>query len=83
MQMITNYRIFEYNFNTHQGKALLYQGLDNVVVTNQRRTSKSNTVGTYVKSRSLAADSANTNSTTMTLGDLVFISGGKPIATFN
>jgi len=82
-QLITNYRIYEYDFNTHQGRALLFPGLEDIVVMNQRRTSKSNTVATYARSRYMVAGSGNTNTTSRTLGDLVFIFDGKPFVTFS
>jgi ribosomal protein L40E len=83
MQLIENYRIYQYIFDTHQAKALLFPGLDDVVVMNQRRTSKSNTVGTYARSRYIVAGTGNTNTTSSTLGDLVFICGGSPFITFS
>jgi hypothetical protein len=61
---------------------ILFPGLKDIVVNNQRRVSNSNSIGSYSRSRYNLSGVGNTKTTSMTVGDIVFIAEGKPYITF-
>jgi double zinc ribbon protein len=87
IEALTNYRVYYYNYEQHVGTALLLPGIDDIVVNNQRRTSNTETVafysGAYSRYAGSSSGTRNTKGTSVTLGDVVIIAGGKPFITFS
>lgn len=83
LDVITNYRILEYSFKQHGANFVTFSALDDVVVMNQKRISQSNGQGSYGRSKYHIAGTSTSRSTGITVGDIVFVSQGKPIITFH
>lgn len=78
---ITNYRIFQYNYEKHQGTGILFPLLHEETVTDQRPTLATDSIGNYfIHSYSLTGikDAA----TNKVIGDLSFHTPDKPSITF-
>jgi hypothetical protein len=82
LDLVTDYRVYQYDYDNKLGNFVLISGIDDVVVNNQRRISNSNRYGTYAHSRYATAAFGNTKTTSMTIGDVVIIADGKPYVTF-
>lgn len=82
IQALTNYRVFHYDFIQHAGTFVLLPGLEDVVVNNQRRTSRSNSVGFYSRSYYNLSGFSSSTGNSMTIGDVVFIALGRPFIIF-
>ncbi|MGI0026604.1 MAG: hypothetical protein ACREAD_02035 [Nitrosopumilaceae archaeon] len=82
---ITNYRIFNYDAETNQITGLLMMSdLEDPVVMNTHRVSNSTRVGSYSSfSRGFGISSGKSSSKSVTVGDLVFMSGGRPFITWS
>ncbi len=75
VNIITNYRIFQYDYVDHDGSFILLD--EDVVVNNQRRVSNSNISEIYSKSRSLIPGNKTDKTKSTTVGDLEVISNRK------
>ena len=82
LDVITNQRILEYSFQQHGANTIALSALEDVIVTNQKRISQSNSYGSYGRSKYHIAGTGTTRSTGVTIGDIVFISQGRPFITF-
>ena len=82
LDVITNQRIFEYSFQQHEANAIALSALEDVIVMNQKRISQSNRSGGYGRSKYHIAGTGTSSSTGVTIGNVVFVSQGKPIITF-
>jgi hypothetical protein len=56
---------------------------DDVIVMNQKRISQSTGSASYGRSKYHIADTGSSRSTGITIGDIVFVSQGRPFITFN
>jgi hypothetical protein len=56
--------------------------LEDIVGSNQRRTSNTNSIGSYSRSRYHLAGLGNSKTTSVTIGDVSFIYDGKPFIKF-
>lgn len=83
LNLVTNYRILEYNFFEHSGNYTTISGVEDVIVNNQRRVSDSTGYGSYGKSRYNISGVRSGKTTSKTIGDVVVIANGKPFITFN
>jgi hypothetical protein len=83
LQAITNCRIFEYNYENHMCSYILISSLDDAIVMNRRTSSRSTQVGNYIGSSNIATGIGNSASTSIPIGDLVFIYEGKPFMKFS
>jgi hypothetical protein len=75
IQALTNFRVLEYNFQTHGSKAVALPSVDDIIVANKRTESNSIYSGTH-NYRTRTTKSS-------TFGDIVFISEGRPVITFH
>ena len=85
-EALTNFRVFQYNFRTHLANYALISRIDDVIVTNQRRISESQSSGIYYGTRfgSMRTGTGNTRTTSssITIGDVIFMVDGRPFITF-
>jgi hypothetical protein len=81
--VVTNYRILQYSVKQHVANYVSFPALEDIVVMNQRRVSQSTGYGSYGRSRYHIAGTSGSRSTGITIGDIVFISQGRPFITFN
>jgi len=85
LQALTNFRIFEYNYDSHLASYASISAIDDIVVTNQKRISESQGGGTYygtrVGSMRTGFGNTKTRSTSVTYGDVVFFANGQPFIT--
>jgi hypothetical protein len=78
---ITNYRVFQYNYEKHQGIGILFPLLQEQTVSNQRPTLAKDSVGNYfIHSYNLAG--IKEASTSKVVGDISFRALDKPSITF-
>ncbi|MDN5846892.1 MAG: zinc ribbon domain-containing protein [Candidatus Nitrosocosmicus sp.] len=82
LDLITNYRIYQYDFVNHSGKVVLISAIEDVVVGNQRRISDSYLYGSYAKSRDAASGYGKTKTTSTAIGDISIFALGKPYIVF-
>lgn len=82
LDSITNYRIYQYDYENHLGNFVLIPAVDDVVVTNSHRISSSNSTGTYVKSPYTTTGYGNAKTTSKTVGDISVFADGKPYIVF-
>jgi hypothetical protein len=83
LEVVTNYRILQYSVQQHAANYVSLPALEDIVVMNQRRVSQSSGYGSYGRSRYHIAGTSGSRSTGITIGDIVFISQGRPFITFN
>ena len=83
LEVVTNYRILQYSVKQHVANYVSFPALEDIVVMNQRRVSQSTGYGSYGRSRYHIAGTSGSRSTGITIGDIVFISQGRPFITFN
>jgi hypothetical protein len=86
IQTITRFRIFEYNYETSLGKAILLPDLEGAVVTNEKKSSfRTSNVGTMARIRHAITitEVNNNNMPSKIVGDVVFMKEGQPAVTFN
>lgn len=81
LELVTNQRILQYSFQQHTAGYVTLSALEDVVVMNQKRMSKSNHYAGYGRSRYHIAGTGGSTSTGITIGVVVFVSQGKPIIT--
>lgn len=65
-----------------QWTVVLMPGLQDVVVNNHSGASNTDSIGSYSRSRYNLSGFGNARTTSMTIGDVVFIADGKPYITF-
>lgn len=82
LDLITNYRIYQYDFEDHMGNYVLMSAVEDVIVSNQRRLSDSNRYGNYVKSSYTITGQGKTKTTSHTVGDISILANGKPLVLF-
>jgi hypothetical protein len=78
LDVVTNYRIFQYNMKTHAANYVGLGALEDVVVMNQKRVSQSTGYAGYGRSKYHIA-----GTTGVTIGDVVIVSQGRPFITFS
>jgi hypothetical protein len=82
---LTNFRALIYDFNAHDCGRIPLGDVDDVVVMNQKRQSESTRIGMYTGrfGRGFAATGVGSGSgTSTTIGDVLFMSGGKAYVIF-
>ncbi len=82
LDLVTNYRIFQYNYMDHKGHFILIDEIKDIVVNNHRQKFNSITYETYAKSRYSINDYVETETDNLIIGDIVVTSDGKPNITF-
>lgn len=82
LDLVTNYRIYQYDFDDHMGNYVLMSALEDVVVSNQRRLSDSNRYGNYVRSSYTITGQGKTKTTSHTVGDISILTNGRPYVLF-
>jgi hypothetical protein len=84
---ITNYRVFQYNFENHGANYIILTALDDTAVTNRYRVSQGQNYGYFTGYRYGSMRSgiytSRGNSKSKSIGDVVFIFNGKPLIQFN
>lgn len=84
---MTNYRIFQYNFENQGANYIILSSLDDTVVTNRFRESHGQNFGvlTGQRYRSIGGGfyTSTGNSKSTSNGDIVFIYNGNPFIRFN
>jgi hypothetical protein len=83
LDVATNYRIFQYSMKNHGANYVAFGALEDVVVMNQKRVSQSSGYASYGRSKYHIAGTGGSRSTGMTIGDVVFVSQGRPFITFS
>ena len=83
LEAVTNYRILQYSIQQHAANYVTLAALEDVVVMNQKRISQSSGYASYGRSRYHVAGTGGSRSTGMTIGDIVFVSQGRPFITFS
>lgn len=84
LEALTNFRAIYYDFEKHECGRITLNFVDDVIVKNERRTSESNRFGTFNEDslRTFAGIEMSKSYSSRTMGDVFFMSGGKPIVTF-
>lgn len=82
LDLVTNYRVYQYDFDAHMGNYVLISGIEDVIVSNQRRLSDSNRYGNYVRSSYTITGHGNTKTTSQTVGDVSILTNGRPYVLF-
>ncbi len=70
INIITNYRIFQYDYVNHDGSFILLVEVEDVVASNQRQMPNSSISEIYSKSRSLIPGNKTDKTKSTTVGDL-------------
>lgn len=87
IEAITNFRVFQYNFENHLANYIILTSLDDVAVTNRYRASTGTRTGAFTgtRYRSMGGGvySSTGNSTSTSIGNVVFMYNGKPLMQFN
>jgi hypothetical protein len=83
LEAVTNYRILQYNVQQHAANFVSLAALEDAVVMNQKRISQSTGYASYGRSKYHIAGTGSSRSTGITIGDIVFVSQGRPFITFN
>jgi len=81
IEVVTNFRIFQYEYIQHRGSTVLFPFLEDVKVTNEQNTTATSSVGSYSEFsyKVTGIKSIRTNSV---VGDSNFYMQGKPLITF-
>ena len=87
IEAITNFRVFQYNFDSHLANYIILTSLDDVAVTNRYRVSQGQNYGVFTgqRYRSMGGGfyTSTGNSRSTSVGDVVFMYNGKPLIQFN
>jgi hypothetical protein len=75
--------VLQKSIQQHAASYVSLTALEDVVVMNQRRIWQSTSHGSYGRSRYHIAGTGGSRSTGMTIGDIVFVSQGRPFITFS
>ena len=81
IEVVTNFRIFQYDYNHHKGSVILFPLLENVIVTNQQHTTGAGSVGSY-SDFSYKITGIKNIRTDSVVGDTIFYVQGKPLISF-
>jgi double zinc ribbon protein len=82
LDLVTNYRIFQYNYMDHKGNFILIDEIKDIIVNNQRQNLNSMANGTYVKSGNSSHINKETKTDNLIIGDIIISSDGKPSIVF-
>jgi hypothetical protein len=77
LDLVTNYRIFKYNYMDHSGNFILIDEIKDIMVNNQRPKFNSLANGTYVKSDNSIHNNKETKTNNSIIGDIIISSDGK------
>jgi hypothetical protein len=83
VEAVTNYRILQYSIRQHAANYVALEALEDVVVMNQKRVSQSTGYASYGRSKYHIAGTGGSRSTGITIGDIVFVSQGRPFIKFH
>lgn len=87
IKAITNFRVFQYNFESHLANYVILTSLDDVAVTNRYRVSQGQNYGVFTgqRYRSMSGGfyTSTGNSRSTSVGDVVFMYNGKPLIQFS
>ena len=82
LDLVTNYRIFRYNYMDHNGNFILIDEIKDIIVNNQRQKFNSLANGTYVKSGNSIHNNKETKTNNSIIGNIIISSDGKPSIIF-
>ena len=85
LEALTNFRAIYYDFAKHECGRITLSFVDDVIVKNENTTSESNKFGTFTEYslRTFAGiEMSKSYGSSRTIGDVLFMSGEKPIVTF-
>ncbi|HEY0579845.1 MAG TPA: zinc ribbon domain-containing protein [Candidatus Nitrosocosmicus sp.] len=82
LDLVTNYRIFQYNYMDHNGNFILIDKIKDIIVNNQRQKFNSLANGTYVKSGNSIHNNKETKTNNSIIGNIIISSDGKPSIIF-
>jgi ribosomal protein L40E len=86
IKVLTNIRVLFYDFETDASDVVALPRVENVLVMNKRTESVSNYSGQstryYAKNTAWGRGDGEKDTTTITVGDVAFVSGGVPVVTF-
>jgi hypothetical protein len=80
LDVVTNYRVFQYSMKKHDANYIALGALEDVVVMNQKRISQSSGYALYHHSKFHIPGIGESR---FTVGDVVFVSQGRPFITFH
>jgi ribosomal protein L40E len=75
IQVLTNFRMLEYDFQTHRSTVIALPSIDDIIIANRRTESETTHTGDYKYGVS--------STKSRTIGNIVFMSEGKPMITLN
>lgn len=82
IDVITNYRVFHYDYSVHKGAGILLPLLEDTKVTNTRTKRNKNVIGSYSIISSHFLEGIEEIINPKLLGDITFFSEGKPLFSF-
>ena len=85
LRALTNFRVFEYNYEAHVGRAIALKNIEDVqvVVRKEKRIDKSVTeYGIFTDDLKVISCNETNSTNIRTIGDVAFIVDGEPFATF-
>jgi len=86
IRILTNFRIFEYNYDLHVGRAKALKDIEDVLVTNvvdKKRGESDYQYGIFIDSNSALEVNNKSITKIKTIGDVAFITKERPFITFN
>jgi Double zinc ribbon len=83
VELITNYRVFQYDYREHKGSGILFPLLEDTKVVNIKSKSKTNSMGIFTLSAPNLVRGIQDTVNLHLSEDIIFYSEGKPIITFN
>jgi hypothetical protein len=85
IRILTNFRIFGYNYNSHMGRARALKDIDDLVVTNvaDNKKTNDNQVGIFMDSSRTLDGSKESIAKITTVGDIEFITKEERFISFN
>ena len=82
IDVITNYRVFHYDYSVNKGAGILLPLLEDVKVTNTKTKRNKNLIGNYSMLSSRFLEGIEEIINVKLLGDITFFSEGKPLFSF-
>ena len=82
INVVTNYRIFEYDYDEHKGICILLSLLDDVRIVNKKNTRDKDQIGKYLLSSYSLLPKIDEQITTKFKGDITFYGKGRSTITF-